>query len=77
MKPKKKTANYKVRFVPTVTGKRINGVLDALDAQGGHCPCQPEHTAATKCQCKDFRERVKPGEACLCGIYTKVAKEAK
>jgi hypothetical protein len=76
MKPKKKT-DYKVRFVPNIKGAKINGILDALDAQGGHCPCQPEHTPATKCQCKDFRERVKIGEPCLCGIYTKVAKEAK
>ena len=72
-----KKTSYKIRFNPKTTVKTINKTLDAIDNAGGYCPCQPGHSAATKCHCKDFRNKKAIGEPCICGIYVKMAKEAK
>ena len=64
---------YKVRFVRDVTGSEINGLLDSLDENGGHCPCQVP-SADTVCHCKDFLKNKKIGEPCICGVYMKEAK---
>ena len=50
--------------------------LDAIDANGGYCPCQIK-SASTKCHCADFRNKKAIGEPCICGIYVKQAKGAK
>ena len=41
------------------------------------CPCVPTYKYTTQnaqdyvCPCKDFRENVKCGETCHCGLYVK------
>ena len=69
-------ASYKIRFNPATTVKTINVTLDAIDNAGGYCPCQVK-SAATKCHCADFLKVKKTGEPCICGIYVKMAKDAK
>ena len=71
-----KKASYKIRFNPKTTVKTINATLDAIDANGGYCPCQVP-SANSKCHCADFRNKKKLNEPCICGIYVKVAKDAK
>ena len=74
--PMKKTS-YKIRFNPKTTVKTINKTLDAIDANGGYCPCQVP-SADTVCHCADFRNKKEIGEPCICGIYVKqAAKDAK
>ncbi len=73
--PAKKTA-YKIRFNPAVTVDDINATLDTIDANKGYCPCQIK-SASTKCHCADFRNEKALGEPCICGIYVKMAKDAK
>lgn len=43
-----------------------------LKANDGYCPCAIERTVDSLCMCKDFRENVKAGEYCHCGLYFKV-----
>lgn len=71
-----KKASYKIRFNPKTTVKTINSTLDAIDANGGYCPCQGEKKPSTKCHCAAFR-KADIGEVCYCGIYVKMAKDAK
>ena len=71
-----KKASYKIRFNPKTTVKAINKTLDAINANGGYCPCQVP-SADSKCHCKDFRNKKALGEPCVCGIYVKQAKYAK
>lgn len=73
---KKKTQDYKIRFNEAKTVKAVNAMLDEIDANGGYCPCQPK-SADSKCHCKDFLQNKKIGEPCICGIYVKMAKDAK
>ena len=71
-----KKASYKIRFNPAKTVKAVNAILDAIDNAGGYCPCQVP-SADSKCHCKDFRNNKALGEPCICGIYVKMAKDAK
>ena len=71
-----KKTSYKIRFNPTTTVNDINSTLDAIDNAGGYCPCQVP-SADSKCHCKDFLEKKKLNEPCICGIYVKMAKDAK
>ena len=64
---------YKVRLNEKVTVASINKILDAIDANGGYCPCQPK-SDDSKCHCKDFLQDKKIGEPCICKIYVKQAK---
>lgn len=61
---------YKIRFNEKVTTKKVNAILDKIDACGGYCPCQPQ-SASSKCHCKDFLDNKGIGEVCICGIYIK------
>lgn len=61
---------YKIRFNENVTTKKVNAILDKIDACGGYCPCQPQ-SASSKCHCKDFIDNKGIGEVCICGIYIK------
>ena len=71
-----KKASYKIRFNPAKTVKTINKTLDAIDANGGYCPCQVP-SADSKCHCAAFR-KADIGEVGYCGIYVKqAAKDAK
>jgi thymidylate synthase ThyX len=44
-------------------------VKEAVDANGGYCPCLVDRTPDTKCMCKDFRE-MEEG-VCHCGRFEK------
>lgn len=72
--PADDSTNYKVRFNESLTVKKVNAILDAIDKNGGYCPCQEGKTSATKCQCKDFRTKKKIGEPCICNLYVKHKK---
>ena len=63
--------DYKIRLNEKLTVKKVNAILDAIDKNGGYCPCQAGKTADTKCHCKDFKDNKKIGEPCICNIYVK------
>lgn len=65
--------SYKIRLNESLTVKKVNAILDAIDKNDGYCPCQPKG-AGTKCHCEDFIKNKKIGEACICRIYIKQAK---
>lgn len=46
-------------------------ILEKLKENNNYCPCRLEKSADTKCICKEFREKIKRGEAgeCHCGLY--------
>lgn len=70
---KKKTKpveDYKIRFNEKLTAKSINAILDAIDANGGYCPCQPK-SKTTKCHCADFIKNKGLNEPCICNLYVK------
>ena len=46
-------------------------VQEAIDLNGGFCPCAIEQTIFTLCPCQEFREQTTAGE-CHCGRYEKV-----
>ncbi|MBR6654338.1 MAG: hypothetical protein IKL27_06375 [Oscillospiraceae bacterium] len=46
-------------------------VQEAIDVNGGYCPCAIEQNEDTLCPCREFREQAEPGE-CRCGRYEKV-----
>ena len=71
----KKGEPFKIRLNEKNTTKQVNKVLDAIDANGGYCPCQPK-SEGTKCHCVDFIENKKIGEPCICNIYVKKASSA-
>ena len=64
---------YKVRLNESLTTKQVNKILDAIDKNDGHCPCQPAGDG-TKCHCVDFVKNKKIGEPCICKIYVKQKK---
>ena len=61
--------------VQTTDNKELKQmIITGLRENGGYCPCilnskgKPEY----KCWCKDFRENVKVGETCHCGLFIKI-----
>lgn len=48
-------------------------VKEAVDNNGGYCPCRVSKTPDTKCMCKDFREQEEGN--CHCGMFNKVKIE--
>lgn len=71
-----KSADYKIRLNEKLTVKKVNAVLDAIDANDGYCPCQVM-SEDTKCHCRDFLENKKIGEPCICKIYVKQKIESR
>ena len=65
--------DYKIRFNEKLTVKKVNAILDAIDKNGGYCPCQIQ-CPESKCHCKDFLENKKIGEVCICNLFVKVKK---
>lgn len=49
-----------------------NEMREALKKNQGFCPCKLLHVPDNLCMCKEFRERVKVGETCTCGLYLKL-----
>lgn len=45
-------------------------IRKAIADNDGYCPCAIAKTPDTKCMCREFRERQKPG-TCHCGLYIK------
>ena len=66
----KDKVDYKIRFNEKLTVKKVNAILDAIDKNGGYCPCQMQ-CPESKCHCKDFLENKGIGEPCICNIYVK------
>lgn len=50
-------------------------ILKAIKENNGYCPCRIEHTADTKCMCKEFRN-MEEG-TCHCGLYVKTKETNK
>lgn len=48
-------------------------IRQGLKDNNGYCPCIVDSRGKEeyKCICKDFRENVKPGNSCHCGLYIK------
>ena len=65
--------DYKIRFNESLTVKKVNAILDAIDKNAGYCPCQPK-SEGSKCHCEDFKKNKKIGEPCICKIYVKQKK---
>ena len=61
---------YVTRLNESLTTKQVNKILDAIDKNDGHCPCQPAGEG-TKCHCEDYIKNKKIGEPCICKIYVK------
>lgn len=49
----------------------VMDILWAIAENEGYCPCATEKNDDTRCICKYFREEVKAGEYCHCGLYYK------
>lgn len=61
----------KVHVTPDEELKQI--IRQGLKENNGYCPCIANSNGKEeyKCMCKDFRENVKPGSSCHCGLYIK------
>ena len=46
-------------------------VQEAIDANGGYCPCAIYKSEITRCPCLEFLAQTEPGE-CRCGRFEKV-----
>lgn len=52
----------------------VEEITSKLKENGGYCPCSIIHVKATKCMCKDFRDKIKNPDffgQCHCGLYIK------
>lgn len=52
--------------------EEVMDILWAIADNEGYCPCAIEKNDDTRCICKYFREEVKAGEYCHCGLYYKI-----
>lgn len=52
----------------------VNFIKSLLRDNDGYCPGYEDGFGNPdyKCPCRDFRENVKKGETCSCGLYVKV-----
>lgn len=66
-----------LRIVLNPDDREAKTLQEALEENGGYCPCMIEKTPETKCMCKEFREQFKKGipGACHCGLW--IAKEVE
>lgn len=51
--------------------EELQEIIEAVDANGGYCPCALSKNEDTLCMCKDFRDS-KDTDFCHCGRYYKV-----
>lgn len=51
---------------------QVEIIIKAIAENEGYCPCAFEKNDDTRCMCKYFREEVKEGDWCHCGLYCKV-----
>jgi ferredoxin-thioredoxin reductase catalytic subunit len=58
----------------TENEKIKNKVREGLKANDFYCPCVVDSRGKEeyRCMCEDFRNNVKKGEYCYCGLYYKV-----
>ena len=47
--------------------KLVLKIINAINKNGGYCPCALEKTEDTKCQCKEMMEN----NICQCGLFVK------
>ena len=53
--------------------EELKDIIEAVDANGGYCPCALEKNEDTKCMCKEFRDS-RDVDFCHCGRFYKIAK---
>lgn len=65
----------KVRYNPDT--ETVQSIRDALDKNGGYCPCRITRNADTKCMCVDFQNMVKADQSgfCHCGLYESYSED--
>lgn len=51
--------------------EELQEIIEAVDANGGYCPCALSKNEDTLCMCKDFRDS-KDTDFCHCGRYYKI-----
>lgn len=51
--------------------EELTEIIEAVEANGGYCPCALTKDEDTKCMCKEFRDS-KDTDFCHCGRYYKV-----
>ena len=51
-------------------------VTDAVNENGGYCPCAISNTEDTRCPCREFIEQETEGE-CHCGRFIKIGQEGR
>ena len=49
----------------------VDTIREGLKRTGGYCPCRLNRTEEYKCMCEDFRQNIKAGQFCHCGLYIK------
>lgn len=54
-------------------------IQEAIEKNGGYCPCRAAKTEDTKCMCKEFRDQIEAGTpgTCHCGLYEIHVKQQK
>lgn len=60
--------------VHVTSDKELKQIIrQGLKENSGYCPCVANSRGKEeyKCMCKDFKENVKPGNTCHCGLYIK------
>ena len=68
--------DFKFKITEDIELKKeiLQGLKDNQEKYGKrYCPCvnPSEYNDDYVCPCKDFKENVKPGESCHCGLYIK------
>lgn len=60
-----------MRVIENQNKELVEQIRESLAANDGYCPCALEKTIATKCMCKDFKEKINNGYIgeCNCGLY--------
>ena len=51
--------------------EEYNEITEAVEVNGGYCPCMLEKNEGTKCMCKDFRDSQNT-DFCHCGRFYKI-----
>lgn len=60
-----------MKYIVNEDAEEVMTILKAIAENDGYCPCAIEKSDDTRCMCKDFRENIKSGEHCHCGLYYK------
>lgn len=63
-----------MKYRETNDRETVNFIKQRLQDNNGYCPgvVDSQKNECWLCPCQDFRENVKKGETCRCGLYVKV-----